>query len=1189
MKIIRLSFKNINSLAGQHTIRFDEKPLSSTGIFAITGPTGAGKSTLLDAITLAIYNQTPRTGKVSKNAIAEQGIILTRNMDDAFAEVEFQIKGETYRSKWAIRKTRNHTLADYEMELSQLKDDGKFHFVDNGLKKSDIPDKNSEIIGLNFDQFVKSILLSQGEFSRFLQAKPKERSELLERITGMEIYKELGMATFEKRKEEEEILNRIKSGTELLQPKPAEEMNALTSEQKELTDASKELEKKQISYQTEINLRKTITEQNQIINRAQVKRAELEKVASDLKPDLDKLAVHSQVFNYKSECETLLNGDIEVVKLNATNDRHSQKIKVMAPKLEELVSLKEKYYQHYTDQEADYKTWQPKIKEARRLDKEISNGVVELRNANNALAETKKRIDKQLNDNGKLANSIAQFKRDIDQLERVLKGQENYENLADVISKLSHTIESIQPDSKAISQTLTANDKWQIKTLLQNLNWDEATLRLHTQAAEYKQKERSLLDSRKELSTLSSDDLDKRKKEAEQLLIRLKYLKELASKYASLISEIETIEADIKTKQKLVSGLDKELAKNIELREKTEADLRIEEALWERASLEKKYDVDRLKLEEGEKCYLCGSTHHPFKKEAPESNLLRIETKITDLKKRIEEIKKVISETEVNKQSTLNHIQTRKEDNQKHLMLQANLTAEFKERVASLCFTINNENSISNEILKRETEIANIDKIDKLDKALNQLTLEQEQLNYLKLKVDQVITLKLKAKALVKPFKNVVSDPNKLKESIKELTRIAEKYRADKKHLEKLIAEKESDTKLLANGEKHLTDYKTTESEQTKSVASLTAKTDRLKATRQKTIETNDIDAFEESKATQLDNTRKKVTEMSESATVLEKELNTLKHDLTTNSNRLDYIGKNKQKLINTIQPILESMQLKDYKEALALLLPLDVADRIKSDNQKLDRERTENNHSFEEATKRKETLQKQLLFNEDDSQLSEMQQVSNAKLKEIQERSGSISQIFKEEEAKKTQLGAIAEQIESQQTIVDRWRRLQNVIGDAQGAKFSQLAQDMTLVFMLQHANSYLQQLSGRYQIKHDRQKENQKDDLWIIDQWQGFEERSVQTLSGGESFLVSLSLALGLSDLAGKKTKIESLFIDEGFGTLDQETLELALDTLQKLQYETNRTIGIISHVPALKERISTQIEIIKSASGHSSIRVV
>ena len=176
---------------------------------------------------------------------------------------------------------------------------------------------------------------------------------------------------------------------------------------------------------------------------------------------------------------------------------------------------------------------------------------------------------------------------------------------------------------------------------------------------------------------------------------------------------------------------------------------------------------------------------------------------------------------------------------------------------------------------------------------------------------------------------------------------------------------------------------------------------------------------------------------------------------------------------------------------------------------------------------------------------------------------------------------------IDKQTQEFNRWNELSMLIGDATGNKFSKYAQELTLKQVLNLANKHLKLLSDRYKIKHV--KTDNLDDLFVVDFYHGNAERSVQTLSGGESFLVSLSLALGLSDMAGQNTVIGSLFIDEGFGTLDQDTLDVALSALEKLQSETNRTIGIISHVPALKERVTTQIELKKDASGYSTLQIV
>jgi DNA repair protein SbcC/Rad50 len=166
------------------------------------------------------------------------------------------------------------------------------------------------------------------------------------------------------------------------------------------------------------------------------------------------------------------------------------------------------------------------------------------------------------------------------------------------------------------------------------------------------------------------------------------------------------------------------------------------------------------------------------------------------------------------------------------------------------------------------------------------------------------------------------------------------------------------------------------------------------------------------------------------------------------------------------------------------------------------------------------------------------------------------------------------------------KWQLLNKYIGDATGNTFSTFAQNLTLSNLIGLANRRLKNLSDRYIL--DKPKDD-TDSLFVMDTYQGNSLRAVNTLSGGETFTLSLALALALSDLASQNVKIESLFIDEGFGTLDPDTLDTALLTLEKLQAESNKTIGIISHVELLKERISTQVRLKKDANGFSTIEIV
>ncbi len=171
---------------------------------------------------------------------------------------------------------------------------------------------------------------------------------------------------------------------------------------------------------------------------------------------------------------------------------------------------------------------------------------------------------------------------------------------------------------------------------------------------------------------------------------------------------------------------------------------------------------------------------------------------------------------------------------------------------------------------------------------------------------------------------------------------------------------------------------------------------------------------------------------------------------------------------------------------------------------------------------------------------------------------------------------------IAAQKHECSRWEKLHDLIGSADGKKYRNFVQGLTFEIVIDHANRQLQKLTDRYLLVHDRDKPLT---LNVIDSYQAGEIRSTRNLSGGEGFIVSLALALGLSRMASRNVRIDSLFLDEGFGTLDEAALDTALDMLAGLQQD-GKLIGVISHVPMLKARISTQIEVIPQTGGRSRI---
>ena len=340
----------------------------------------------------------------------------------------------------------------------------------------------------------------------------------------------------------------------------------------------------------------------------------------------------------------------------------------------------------------------------------------------------------------------------------------------------------------------------------------------------------------------------------------------------------------------------------------------------------------------------------------------------------------------------------------------------------------------------------------------------------------------------------------------------------------------------------------------------------------------------EESRLTKL------VTEAEKSENTARSSKDQAKQQLSEIEIRIAALKEN----INSRKPEFETLEsffiehckkigFKSEQNFIANRLSLDERNNLKQQAKELD-------EKFAEISTRKTDIEDRLnqkiaekITEQSLEALKNEQTETQKSLTTLREEIGACKQQLSDNKDAKAKYKNKQTLIEKQKKECNKWNDLHELIGSADGNKYRKFAQGLTFELMISHANNQLMKMTDRYLLVRDN---NQSLELNVIDNYQAGEIRSTRNLSGGESFIVSLSLSLGLSKMASRKVRVDSLFLDEGFGTLDEEALETALETLSGLQQEDGKLIGIISHVSALKERISTQINVQPSSAGKSTI---
>ncbi len=1249
MKILSLRFKNINSLKGEWKIDFSQEPFASSGLFAITGATGAGKTTLLDAICLALYHRTPRLDEPSP---ADK--VMTRHTGECLAEVEFDVKNKRYRAFWEVRRARGKAdgkLQPAKVELAELNsivDDNSADDkpIGDQIIADKVKDKDNaiaNITGLDFGRFTKSMLLAQGGFAAFLNANAAERADLLEELTGTEIYGKISEKVFNRFREEEQQLTILRDKNKNVDVLDAESMAELTDKQQQLEETVKQSQEQRNKHQKSLETVEQLqnAEKQQQENRVNTDKAK--QAIEEQKEELSRLE-HSvpanklrPLFNSVNQQEVELAEIITTAeKLNKHQQQTEKEQLALTPKQAAQKNIVEKLV---TENKATNQLITEKIIP---LDEHIKQLTIQQVN----LTQEKQTVDEQLKgaqqQTEKLATSITKMQEEKTKIERYLNENASHQHLQSILQLWqAKFIDREKLHLKAAnldtSVTKAKNETAQLETTLtrqqQLLQSEEPAL------AECKKLESNCQQALS--SELNSETLDAIKVSYQQYLDQQETLSRcshLFESYQQQNKKREEQEQQLQQKQQaqdkattIVEQLRKDYQQQQKLINEIENNVKLERNI---ASLQSYRD----KLQADEACPLCGSTEHPAIESYQATNSSASEARLAQEKQTLE---KMVEQGTAAKAELITY-QTQcasiEEAIAANKLLITEQTELWQDPAQALGWDVKLSDAEAEIDIPALIQQAKSDKQQAESRKQSIELLEQKWQTAKKALTDQEFKLQnlindeklLTEKkahseeqitALLKQCTNANTELVELESELSQqlqndyqmqLPKLAEQHQwlqqrqeqsttyQDHKsrfdQTQKELTQQESQQKAL---QQTLADKKQLTEKTQAQLNKLEENLNKLKNDRHALFADKDTVQERQRLETALNNGETSLKMLDDELATVNKALHTVQVQLDENKQ----VQKAQQEKCKKAQQLwrqaLENSPFENEEAFNDALLDDEEQKRLSELKQRLDAELVKCSalqQQAEEAWQIAKEKVEQLLeqspvqqstddLQEDEinvEQLATRIEEANALITASNKQLGEIEQQLKTDLEKREQQKFLIAEIEKQEQQYDDWDYLKSLIGSSDGKKFRVFAQGLTLDYLIHLANGQLEQLHTRYQLQRNSFHSNRGEalDLEVVDTYQADAVRDTKTLSGGESFLVSLALALALSDLVSHKTRIDSLFLDEGFGTLDRETLDIALDALDNLN-ASGKMIGVISHVEALKERIPVQIEI-KKMSG-------
>ncbi|RKF17461.1 hypothetical protein DBZ36_13515 [Alginatibacterium sediminis] len=1237
MKILAIRGENIASLAQKFALEFDGDLLKRQGLIAISGKTGSGKSSLLDAMCLALYEQVPRFSSAQRSVEVgseneQQKLkandvrhLVSRGKSEAWVEVELLSNDQRrYLVRWQARRARGHVNGRWQGSTRELIDvSDQQVFSEN---KREFQQRIDTLVGLDYEQFRRAVVLAQGDFAAFLQAAEDQRSALLERMTGTQLYSNISQQVYQNAREQQQRVSSLQEQMGRISYLSDEERLQLVSD---LAELQKSLDRfvlasndQQTLLQIEQQQRSNALEKDGLAQqKAQLEAAQqdIDKVRHSLQ-QLRMLEPHRPLHQSLSRlAQELSSLALQISEQGQILDQHEQQhllaksqVELNQTQLEQLLTQ-----QHLRE---------PEIERALRLDHEL--------NANHSACEDLEKQQVALSDNIVVVKhthhrALQQCESELEQLndaKQWLSEHQQLHSLQHQNSAIERNLQVYLDQQEQQKKRIDLKEQHQQQMLESKHEVEQIQNQIQQIQAQDQELAQQLLNVSHEKSedVLAKYQLVNAQSEQQAILCRyLEQARALSEQLEHAQHRYKQLQGQQQTTQEQQQYLGQQVAKlTIESEEAKRA--------FQSARAVVSLDDLRKELVDGESCPLCGSLDHPFVEHTPEvsaifhqleqrhqqleqqlrSNeleLAKLNAQAQQLDQQLSDSETLVKELDQQLASLVHQAQTLGfswPQSLDQLLTYQHQQQQSALELASLLQSLNQQlDDYQAQHAKREQLQARYNESQQHLQKLNhqRLNYEHQFENHSNQRA-QIEKQSLEAQANIQhqyqqlvlllgdlPWEQWLAQHGPRRCAL-QIVNLVDQYQQvferQVQHNERYI----SSQKQIALEEQNLEKLGQELQHYQQQLSSLLLQNQHLSQERRGLLDGLTVIQWRELANANVQKSRQAADTSQQQMQSLTKQMLVAQTNIEQLSQqqqqrKLDYKFAQEQ-----WRQVAQNLELDDAQIEQLLSLDPKLRGQWESDSQAHQQQLAINASQSHELSQRVKRIDKQWI-NADSQLKGHLQQLKLESIEalehqrlELQEQAYQKRSLIEQDQRSQAQSGELHKELSVQIQRLELLENLNVLIGSASGAKFRVFAQQLTLENLLFEANAQLRSLAPRYQLQRVPDAALA---LQVIDRDMGDEVRSISSLSGGETFLVSLALALALASVSADNIEIRSLFIDEGFGTLDPESLDMVLACLDNLQ-ASGRQVTVISHVQAMVERIPARVILQPLGAGRSELKL-